>query len=343
MTFTLRHIFRVAACCAAVLSASMTAGAQNGSTAYSFLDIPSSTLAYGLGGVNISSIDDDINSADRNPGLLGPEIDMQAGVNYVNYVGASNFGGVKFGRRAGDHGAWMAGVQYLDFGEFQGADINGVLTGKFSPKDLIINGIYAHDISEHWRGGINLKYIYSNYDQFTAMALATDIGVNYYDPVADLSFSVMAANLGGQIKRLNGHYDRLPFDLRAGVSKGVGTSPVALSVTAWNLTRWKLPYYENGDGSSTAKPELKESFSSNLFRHLVFGADIMLSESFRAGVGYNYKTRTDMSTYQRNLLSGFSGCLKLSVKNFALGLALAQPHTGATTVMLNISTKLYEF
>ena len=38
------------------------------------------------------------------PGLLGPEVDMQIGINYMRYVGESNFAGVKFGRRAGDHG-----------------------------------------------------------------------------------------------------------------------------------------------------------------------------------------------------------------------------------------------
>ena len=82
---------------------------------------------------------------------------------------------------------------------------------------------------------------------------------------------------------------------------------------------------------------------SNLFRHLVFGADFRPSDSFHIGLGYNYRTRTDMSTYNRSFLSGFSMCMGLNVRNFGLGLALSQPHTGATTIMLNISTRLYEF
>ena len=64
--------------------------AQDSSPAYRFLEIPSSTLTYGLGGINITAIEDDINSIDQNPGLLGPEIDMQLGVNYMRYVGDSN-------------------------------------------------------------------------------------------------------------------------------------------------------------------------------------------------------------------------------------------------------------
>ena len=50
-----------------------------------------------------------------------------------------------------------------------------------------------------------------------------------------------------------------------------------------------------------------------------------------------------MSTYKRSFLSGFSASVGFRVRRFGLGLAMAQPHTGATTIMLNISTNLYEF
>lgn len=317
--------------------------AQDSSPAYNFLNIPSSTLAYGLGGINISAIEDDINSIDQNPGLLGAEIDMQLGINYMRYVGDSNFAGVKFGRRAGEHGAWAMGVQYFGYGTIKGADINGIFTGDFSPKDISISGIYAHDITGRWRGGIALKFIHSSYDSYSAMALATDLGVNYFNDESNLSFSAVVANLGGQVKRFNEKYDRLPIDLRLGLTKSFGSIPINWSVTAWNLTKWHLPFYNNGDGSETGKQELKDSFVSNLFRHLIFAADFVPSEKFHIGLGYNYKTRTDMSTYKRSFLSGFSICAGLNVKNFGVGVALSQPHNGATTIMLNLSTKLYEF
>ena len=321
-----------------------TAVAQSGGDAfYSFLDIPSSTIAYGLGGMNISNIDDDINASDRNPGLLGSEVDMQIGVNYMRYVGESNFAGVKFGHRAGDYGAWAAGIQYFGYGSIKGADVNGVLTGDFSPKDMVISGTYAHDITDRWRGGVTIKYVYSTYDSYSAMALGTDLGVNYYNPDSDLSFSAMVANLGGQIKRFDRRYERMPVDIRLGLSKGLSSVPLVLSVTAHDLTKWHLPYYEAGDGSTDSSPEIKDKFMSNLFRHLIFGAQFRPSDNFNIGLGYNYRTRTDMSTYKRSFLSGFSASLGLNVRNFALGVAFAQPHTGATTIMLNISTRLYEF
>lgn len=334
-------VYRLALLAGTFLCALTCAFAQGGGdTFYSFLNIPSSTLAYGLGGMNISNIDDDINAADRNPGLVGPEIGFQVGFNYMRYVGESNFAGVKIGREAGEHGAWTAGIQYMGYGTIKGADVNGILTGDISPKDMIFSASYSRDINDRWRGGAALKGIYSAYDSYTAFAVATDVGVNYYDPEGDVSFSAMVANLGGQVKRFESRYERLPIDLRLGLSKGLSGIPLILSVTAHDLTKWHLPFYDNGDGSQTSEPVLKDKFASNLFRHLVFAGEFVPSENFRIGLGYNYRTRTDMSTYKRSFLSGFSACMGLNVRNCGLGLALAQPHTGATTVMLNISLNI---
>ena len=175
------------------------------------------------------------------------------------------------------------------------------------------------------------------------MALATDLGVNYYNPENDLSFSFVIANLGGQIKRFNGSYDRLPVDVRLGFTKGLSDLPIRLSVTAWNLTKWSLPYYDPGDGTTIDVPELKDSFGSNLFRHLIFGVDFIPSERFHFAIGYNYKSRTDMSTYSRSLLSGFSASVGINVKSFGVEAALSQPHTGATTFMLNLTANINDF
>ncbi|MDE7472782.1 MAG: hypothetical protein K2M68_04260, partial [Muribaculaceae bacterium] len=175
---------------------------------------------------------------------------------------------------------------------------------------------------------------------YSAMAVSTDLGVNYYNPDTDFSFSFVAANMGGQLKKFNDTSDRLPIDLRLGVAKSFGEFPVRFSVTAWNLTKWHLPYVEKGDGGVNSEPVVKDSFSSNLFRHLVFGAELISSSKFYLTLGYNYKTRTDMSTYSRSFVSGFSLGAGLNTSRFRVGLALAQPHTGATTLMLNLSLNI---
>ncbi|MBO4943868.1 MAG: hypothetical protein J6C91_01250, partial [Muribaculaceae bacterium] len=117
-----------------------------------------------------------------------------------------------------------------------------------------------------------------------------------------------------------------------------GTVPIRFSINAWNLTKWHLPYYETGDGSTDQQPELKDGFMSNLFRHLIFSANYVPSEKFFVSLAYNYKTRTDMSTYSRSILSGFSLGAGIRVKAFGVGLGFAQPHKGATTFMVNFTT-----
>lgn len=330
-----RHITGALLCALAGVPAAV---AQDGSSAYTFLNVSSSSKIYGLGGVNISLVDDDLMSTDCNPALLGPEMTGQIGLNYMHYIGGSNFAGLRYAHSAGEHGAWSASVRYFGYGSMKETLPDGTVVGEFSPKDVAFGATYSRDIYGHWRGGITLRGLYSAYADYSAFAISTDLGVNYYDEERDLSLSMVIANLGGQVKRFNHSYDRLPLDVRLGWSQSFGSFPVRFSVTAWNLTKWKLPYLDAGDG--TSEPEMKDSFKSNLFRHLVFGADLIASPNYYIGIGYNYKTRTDMSTYSRSFLSGFSLCGGINVRSFAVGVAFAQPHTGATTFMLNLTCRL---
>ncbi|MEE1366384.1 MAG: type IX secretion system protein PorQ [Muribaculaceae bacterium] len=331
----LRYIFAI------VMLWSLNCFAQEGASAYSFLEVPSSSHAFALGGTNITVIDDDINLMEQNPALLGPEIDMQVGFNYMHYLGASNFAGVRYGMAAGDRGAWSIGIQYLGYGTMSQTEADGSVVGTFSPQDVVFSGMYAHDFTDRLRGGINVKMIYSSYEQYTAFAMATDLGLNYYDPDHDMSLSLVLKNLGGQIKRFDNDYDRLPFDIQLGWMQRLGSSPFQLSITAWHLNKWNLPYYDMEDNGSEIRV-LKQSFMSNLFRHLVFGLQYAPSDKFYIALGYNYKTRTDMSAYNRNILSGFSIGAGLKVKSFALGVAYAQPHKSGSSIMLNLSTNLNE-
>ena len=332
----LKHII----ICILMATCYVHACAQDGSNAYTFLNIPISSRIYGLGGVNISLVDNDVTTIDQNPALLGGEMSGQIAMGYMRYVGESNFAGIRYAHAAGERAAWSAAIQYFGYGDIIEADEAGTQIGKFSPKDAVFMGAYSHDITDRLRGGINIKAAYSTYAEYSAFALATDLGINYFNPESDFSASIVVSNLGGQVKKFNETYDRLPIDIRLGFSKVFTGFPIRLSVTAWNLTKWSLPYYEYGDGTMATELKKKDSFSSNLFRHLVFGADFVSSPNWYLGVGYNYKQRTDMQTYQRNMLSGFSLSGGIRVSDFSIGLAFAQRYTGASTFMFNITADL---
>ena len=340
-SYIVRHILLLAAVVPGII-----AWAKDGTTAYEFLQITPSAHVYGLGGHNIALIDDDINLVEQNPALLGPEFNKQVGVNYMKYIGSTNFMGLRYGQGLTEHSALAVGIQYYGYGSMTEADASGAILGSFNASDINFNVSYSHDISENARGGITLKYLYSKYGDYSAGAIAADLGINFYNPDNELSLSVVAKNLGGQVKKFDGTYDskdHLPWDIQIGFSKIMGTSPFRLSITAYNLRKWSLPYYEPEDKNNVNSDLIKkENFGSNLMRHLVLGLEFLPTSNVWVGMGYNHKTRTDMSTYQRNLFSGISLGAGMKVKSFGFNVAFAQPHTGASTFMLNLTTSLGE-
>ena len=339
MTIYPKRVAAAVAMCAVAL----VAAAQDGTTAYNFLSVPVSSHVYALGGHNISVIDDDINLVEQNPALMGAEIDRQVGLNYMRYLGGSNFMGARYGQGIGAHGAIAGGLQFYGYGSMEGYDASGVKTGKFSASDVAFNVTYSHDISQYFRGGVTLKYLYSKYETYTAGAIGVDLGVNYYNPEHEISLSLVAKNLGGQIKQFNDRKDRLPWDIQIGASKTLTSAPLRFSLTLYGLSKWKSPYYEPSDRNNTHSDLVKkDKFGSTLLRHLVFGIEVLPRDNIYLALGYNYRTRTDMSTYNRNFLSGFSIGAGLRVKAFGFGVAFAQPHSGATTLMFNLTSTLSE-
>ena len=315
---------------------------ETGSTFYDFLDIPTSAHAYALGGTGIAVVDADVSLADQNPALLGAEIEKTLSFGYMHYMASGNFASARFGMGIGDNSAWAAGVRYLNYGRMTEYDQSGVAGGTFTPSDIVFEGSYSRDISARWRGGVNLNLIYSNYSVYSAFAVGVDLGVNYYDEDHDLSFSVLLKNMGGQLKRFHEAYNRLPFDVQIGYMQGIKSSGFSIAITARNLTRWNLPYYTHPKDTEGDTQTLKSTFISNLFRHLTFGIQYSPGEKFCLALAYDYKTATDMQTYQRNFLSGFSVGGGLRVKSFGVGVAYAMPHKKASTLMLNLSCNFGE-
>ena len=340
MTTYLRHLILLAA--AAVAFVAMADDGPK-TTAYNFLSVPASSHVYGLGGHNLTIIDDDINLVEQNPALLGPEYDHQVGLNYMRYIGETNFAGLRYGQGVSEHGAFAVGLQYFGYGNLQGADIDGTRMGTFGASDMAFSLTYSHDISDRFRGGITLKYLYSKYEAYSAGAVAADLGINYYDPDHEFSASLVAKNLGGQVKKFNQYKDNLPWDIQVGISKMLNMAPIRLHVTAYELARWKSPYYKIEDVNNPNSDLIKkESFGSNLLRHLVFGVDVLPTNNIYLGIGYNYRMRTDMATYKRDFMSGLSIGGGLKVRAFGLGAAFARPHTGASTFMFNLTTSIGE-
>lgn len=315
------------------MALAVSAPAMADSALYNFLDIPTSAHSFAMGGINTALLDRDITLASQNPALVGNEIGHQCAVGYMRYMSTGNFGSAHIGMAAGERGAWVAGIRYLDYGNFDGYTPDGTGTGLFKPIDMAFEGTYSHDITDRLRGGINVKMLYSRYEIYDALALGIDLGLNYYNEESDMSFSFVMANMGGQIKRLDQKHNALPFDIRMGYMQSLGETPFQLSINAVELTRWHLPYYEHQGMDQDTK--IQTNFTSDLFRHLIFGLQYAPTEKFYLAGGYNYRVRTDMSDYQRNILSGFSVGGGLNTQDFGVDIAYAMPNKATASLLFN--------
>lgn len=335
----MRHI--VLMVCCLLLAVPVAVLAQEGKTSFDVLNLPVSSHINALGGNNISIIEEDVTVMYHNPALMGQEMSMQAAVNYMRYVAGINIGGVSYAQAVREHGTWAAGLQYAGYGSMKLADATGVVSGTFSAKDLLVSGLYSHDITGSLRGGIHAKLLYSSYESYSAMALFFDLGLNYYFADRDLSLSLVVKNLGGQLKKYETQNIAMPWDIQLGLSKTLRNVPFRFSMTAQHLNKWHLPYEKIND--NTGELEVKDKFMSNLFRHLVFGIDYIPSRNFYLALGYDYKKKGDMAVAGRRILSGFTAGVGIRVKMFGIDLSFAQHHANGFTFMANFRADISQF
>lgn len=299
---------------------------------FNFLSLPASSHAVSLGGKNISLIDDDASLIFQNPALLSSVSDNSINLNFMTYMKGCKTGSAAFTRIAGERGTWGVTTQFVGYGSMNETLATGEIIGDMHALDMAIGGMYSYNLSDHWVGGATGKFIYSKYGSYTSCALAVDLGLNYYDFDNDLSISAVAANLGGQFKAFGDKHERIPFNLQLGFTKGVAHAPIRISVTMADLTRWSSKDYYN--------PTKKVKGSSIFMNHFCIGADIVPSDRFYAGVGFNFRRAYEMRAAGSSHAAGLTCGAGMKLNNFKFGLAYAKYHVSAPTFSFSITYSL---
>lgn len=314
--------------------------AQVGDGVFNFLRYPTSTRANALGGHTVSLIERDPSLIFHNPSLLGGEMDQMINLNYMNYYGGINIGSAVFAKATGERGAWAVGATFIDYGTVKETTVDNQVIGEFSMKDISVNAFYSYDLSDRWRGGLSLKFLYSSLADFTSIGLAADVGLSYYDPDKEFSFGFTIKNAGAQLKAYNEDREKLPWDIQMGITKKMDHAPIRFSLTAMYLNRWKFDYID----ATNTEVDADDNFAESLFKHFVIGVDFIPSDNFWVGVGFNPKAKMDMKLQGGgNGLGGFSVGAGLHVSKFDVGASVARYHPSATSLMISISTSLLDF
>ena len=303
--------------------------AQESGSVFNFLNLPVSAHSSTLGGKNVSLVEDDISLALQNPALLANVSDKTIGFSCMTYMQGCNTGAAAYSQQVGTRGTWGVHARFVGYGATKETLVSGEIVDEFKPLDLCIAGQYSHLLGERWSGGVTAKFIYSHYGPYTSCALATDLGLNYYNEEIDLSLSLTARNLGGQIKRFGNTRDRLPADLELGFTQSLGHAPVRISITMVDLTRWtSSDYFTTGD---------RVKGGSIFINHFILGAEYLISDKFYIGLGYNFRRAYEMTAAGSSHASGLSFGGGVNLKRLKFGVAYAKYHVSAPTLAFTLA------
>lgn len=306
--------------------------AQDGYT-YEFLNIPVSARAAALGGENITTIEDDFTMASQNPALLPCVARKNVSLSYMYYIKGVNIGAASFSSFINERLGWAVNAQYMDYGKMTKADIFGNKEGEFGAKDMALSATFSYEFSDYWSGGVTGKMLYSKYDKYSSFGLGFDLGLNYYKEKSDFSFSIVARNLGAQLKYYTQNREKLPVNLLVGVSKRLAHAPLRVSVTMQELNNWKNSPISEINGKN-------DKFITKFINHFVFGIDFIPTENFYASLGYNCRIASDMKVNGSSRWAGFTAGAGIQIKKFKIGASYARYHVSASSFMVNLSMSL---
>ena len=307
---------------AILLLSVLTVKAQESQTAYNFLRLPVSAHVAALGGDNTTLIEDDPTLIFHNPALINNVTDRTMNLNLMTYMKGATTASASYMQAAGERGTWGVIGQYMGYGSMKETTASGQQTGEFSAKDIAVGGSFAYALSERFMGGITAKFIASYIGQYNSLAAGVDLGLNYYNAETDLSLSAVARNLGGQLSAYEDDFERMPLDLQVGITKRLLRSPLRLSASLVRLNDW-----EYGFG-----------------KHIVIGADLLLSQQFYIAAGYNALRAAEMKIQEGDGSSAHGAGLSigagLQLQKLKLNVAYAKYHVSSSSLVFNISYAL---
>lgn len=296
--------------------------AQESQTVYNFLRLPVSAHVAALGGDNITLAEDDATLIFHNPALINNVTDRTVNLNMMTYMEGATTGSASFVRAIGERGTWGVTGQYMSYGTMKETTATGEQTGEFLAKDIAVGGSFAYALSERFTGGITAKFVASYIGQYNSIGAAVDLGLNYYHSESELSVSAVARNLGGQLSAYEDDFERMPLDLQVGVTKRLLRSPLRLSASLVRLNDWEY----------------------GLGKHLVVGADLILSPQFYVAVGYNALRAAEMKIEESDGASAHGTGLSigggLQLQRLKLHVAYAKYHVSTSSLLFNISYAL---
>ena len=325
--------------------------AQNrGYKNYEILNTQVSARIVALGSNANSVKDGDLNFGIYNPALLDSNCDNQIVFNYANYLSNLNFGQVGFGKTLKNDLTLQASIQNIGYGNFAQTNIYGEVEGSFKANDYVFSVGAGKPIDSLFTIGANIKFVYSELEQYKSTALALDLSGIYCNVRNYVTATFMIRNIGAPLTSYTeNEKEQLPLDIQFGVSKKLGKAPLRFGLMLENLQKWDLTYTNPASLNQTdpltgEKIVVKEAgFGKKFLLHTIINTEVLITKNFNLRFGYNYRRRQELKLENRPATSGITYGLGFRISKFHLSYGHATYNLGAGTNHIGVSVKFADF
>lgn len=329
--------------CTFILFSHLTIYAQvGGKSVYQFLNLVTSPRQAALGGKTITIFDSDVNQAHFNPATINPEMDNKLSLNYGSYYGDVTYGTAAYAYTYDRHlQTFHAGVNYVNYGKFDGYDENGQPTASFSGSDIALSFGYAYNIPySNFYVGANAKLISSNLESYNSFGAAVDLGALFIDEPNDVNWALVIRNIGTQITPYAETREKLPLEVLIGVSQLMENVPIRWHLTLENMQQWQVAFSNPNraqgslDGGSSAE---KISIFNNALRHIVVGAELFPDKGFNIRIGYNFRRAEELRILEQRNFSGISVGFGLKIRKLKFNYSYSRYTLAANTSLFGLT------
>jgi len=318
-----------------------------GKSVYQFLNLVTSPRQAALGGKVITIFDEDVNQGHFNPATINPEMDNHLAVNYGSYFGAVTYGTAAYAYTYDRHlQTFHAGVNYVNYGKFEGYDENGNQTAAFPGSEIALSFGYSYNVpNTDLYLGANAKLISSTLETYNSFGAAADLGALFVDERNDVNWALVVRNVGTQITTYSGTQEKLPLEILLGVSQQVENVPLRWHLTLENLQQWNIgfsnPNRAVGSISGDATQE-KVGFINNALRHLVLGAELFPTKGFNFRFGYNFRRAEELRIVDQRNFSGISLGLGLKMGKIKFNYSYSRYALAGNTSLFGLTINFQE-
>ncbi len=315
-----------------------------GESIYNFLNLTGSARQAALGGKVITLLDD-VNQPLWNPATINSNLDNQLSVNYMNFLADISFASVSFAHTIDRYfGTIQAGVTYLNYGKFIGADENGIETGVFRAYDLAFSIGYSYAIFKtDFYIGANIKLINSVIENYSSFGIGADFGILYYNEYNPYIFTLVVRNVGYQITAYDENREKLPIQIEFGASYKLENVPIKLYVTVDSLQKWNIAESNPSNATTDINGNVtneKITFFDNAIRHFSLGAELFPESGFNIRLGYNFRRAKELMLVDKRTFAGFTAGFGLKMNKMKFNYAFSKYHPASNTSTFSLQIDL---